>query len=286
MGQFCCPGGSLFEDPMTELSEDSSFKQTSNSKKSKSSNLIMSSTHRRILVKITETTTSALHGRVHDNATQSNTKSSLSKSPLDRETVWQRNRRKMIMKHGKTAYRRPSNVPLMDSPETPPCIGTSSNKSKDIESDIDFSVEEEELTSITNMDDLIKVQSDEDEKQNLHPDIKDLPSGFVFPKNLVTMKSTSRNSELGICFGVSQIIGGRSYQEDTFVCVPRLVRSKKDSVAFFAVYVRFSLSSSRFFYTHSKTTVTTDTTEIVPRPCFESVFTFRWQNKSNPCPQH
>lgn len=144
------------------------------------------------------------------------------------------------MKHGKTAYRRPSNVPLIDSPETPPCINM---KSKDIESDIDFSdVEEEELTSITNIDDLIKVQSDEDEKkQNLHPDIKDLPSSFVFPKNLVTIKSTSRNSELGICFGVSQIIGGRSYQEDTFVCVPRLVRSKKDSVAFFAVYVYVNL---------------------------------------------
>ena len=156
------------------------------------------------------------------------------------------------MKHGKTAYRRPSNVPLMDSPETPPCIGTSSNKSKDTESDIDFSdVEEEELTSITNMDDLIKVQSDEDEKQNLHPDIKDLPSSFVFPKNLVTMKSTSRNSELGICFGVSQIIGGRSYQEDPFVCVPRLVRSKKDSVAFFAVYVCFSLCEPHLDSKHS-----------------------------------
>ena len=99
------------------------------------------------------------------------------------------------------------------------------------------------------MDDLIKIQSDEDEKQNLHPDIKDLPSSFVFPKNLVTMKSTSRNSELGICFGVSQTIGGRSYQEDTFVCVPRLVRSKKDSVAFFAVYVVSFLSPNLDFLT-------------------------------------
>ena len=170
------------------------------------------------------------------------------------------------MKHGKTAYRRPSNVPLMDSPETPP---PTSSMTKDTESDIDFSdVEEEDLTSITNVDDLIESQSDEDEKQSVHPDVKDLPSSFVFPTDLVTMKATSRNPDLGICFGVSQIIGARSYQEDTFVCVPRLLRCK-DSVAFFAVYVSCFFFSSNCSMHDSKLFFlgTTDTTEIARPLC-------------------
>jgi len=146
------------------------------------------------------------------------------------------------MKHGKTAYRRPSNTPLIDSPTTPPPSSTSSTTTiqkvkctKASESDLDFSdVEEEELTSITNVDDLIDDDDDDDMKQNrLDPDIRDLPATFTFPADLVTMKSTSRNQDLGICFGVSQIIGARSYQEDTFVCVSRLLEK---SAAFFAVY--------------------------------------------------